>query len=324
MNCIVKIGTLRKNLKQLEYPFALMVKANAYGHGLGFIKKTQDLVFAYGVATEQEGIKLRSLTEKPILITAPDIKMSAMYEMYGLTPMISTPLQLLAINENSKGCVKAHLKVDSGMGRFGCKTLKETKSMIVLADKLNRVKISGICTHFSSLTTAETQMRIFDRHIDLAERFTGRLLRHAAASGTRGVDKYDFRRIGYTAYADVMKVTSEIASVKTLKKGERAGYNGVYQATKKTDIAVVYGGYADGIPRNALGYNVKIRGKNHKIVAVCMDIFIVELSCKCSVGDQVTIVGGQNSIEKLAEISGRIPYEIYVGFGGRCKFIYEE
>lgn len=324
MNCIVKIGTLRKNLKRLEYPFALMVKANAYGHGLELVKKTQDLAYAYGVATEEEGIKLRKITSKPILITAPNIKMSAMYEQFGLTPMVSSPVQLLAINEASNGSVKVHLKIDTGMGRFGCKTLKETKTMITLTQKLPKVTVSGICTHFSSAANAENQSRIFDRHIELAENYTGRLLRHAAASGTQSTDKYDMRRIGYSAYANVMKVVSEIASIKTLRKGERAGYNGVYEATKKTDIAVVYGGYADGIPRNCSGYFVKIRNKKHKIVAVCMDIFIVELSCVCSVGDEVTVVNGLKSLENLAENTGKIPYELYVGFSGRCKFTYEE
>lgn len=324
MDCVVKISVLRKNLLNLKYPYALMVKANAYGHGLSLVKKTEDLVCAYGVATEQEGVKLRSLTNKPILVTAPSVRMSKICVDYALTPMVSNPLQLLALNDSASRLVKVHLKVDSGMGRFGTKTLKETKSMIKLADKLDKIKISGICTHFASTISANSQMEIFDRHIALAESYTGRLLRHAAASGTQGIDKYDLRRIGFSAYSNVLRVKSRVASVKTLKKGETAGYNGVFEAKSRTKIAVVYGGYADGIPRNAIGFSVKIRDKKHKIVAVCMDIFIVELTTTVEIDDEVTIINGLKSIENLSEITQRIPYELYVGFVGRCKFTYEE
>ncbi len=324
MNCRVKLSTLRKNVKKLEYPVALMVKANAYGHGMPLVKAVSDLVTAFGVATECEGVRLREYTDKPILITAPDIRMSALYDRYALTPMVSDVCHLIAINDYSTKSVRVHLKVDSGMGRFGCKTLKDTSKMIMVSKRLSRVEISGICTHFSSAEAKESEVRQFDKHIDFAERHLGRLLRHAAASGTSKGDKYDMRRIGFTAYSDVLTVTTRIALVKTLRAGERAGYNGIYEAKNKTRIAIVYGGYADGIPRNSLGYKVRIRDKYHPIVAVCMDTFIVELNCIAEVGDEVTIIKGLKSVSALAEASGKIPYEIYVGLTGRCKFEYIE
>lgn len=323
MDCIVKIGQLRKNLKKYTTPTALMVKANAYGHGMELIKKTNDLVTAYGVATEEEGLKIRQYTDKPILITAPSPRWASLYSTYGFTPMVSNPLFLVALNDCSKSVVKTHLKVDTGMGRFGVKTLKETRNMIKIAEKLNKVEISGICTHFSSLGKAVEQMEIFDKHIELAESYLGRLLTHAAASGTVSVDKYDLRRVGFSAYANVMTVKSRIMSVKTLKKGEQAGYDGVFEAKAKTKIAVVSGGYADGIPRNSIGFAVKIRNKKHKIVAVCMDIFIVQLSETCELDDEVTIINGMKSLEELSSITGKIPYELYVGFHGRCNLLYE-
>lgn len=323
MDCIVKVGQIRKNLKKFSTPVALMVKANAYGHGMELIKKTEDLVVAFGVATEEEGLKVRHYTDKPILITAPSIKWASLYSIYGLTPMVNNPMFLEALGESSKRTVKAHLKVDTGMGRFGVKTLKETRSMLRVADNLNNVEISGICTHFSCLASVPEQMEIFDKHIDLVQQYSKRLLTHAAASGTVNVDKYDMRRIGYSAYANVMTVKSKVMSVKTLKKGETAGYNGIFKATKKTKVAVIQGGYADGIPRNAIGFAVKIRNKKHKIVAVCMDIFIVELTENCEVDDEVTIISGLKSLEILASIVHSIPYELYVGFVGRCKFTYE-
>lgn len=323
MDCIVKIGQLRKNLKNYNKPVALMVKANAYGHGMELVKKTSDLVEAFGVATEQEGLLLRQFTDKPILITAPSIRAVSLYGTYGFTPMVGDPLFLTALNEYSNGLVKTHLKIDTGMGRFGVKTLRETREMIKLTEKLPRVKISGICTHFASLGKAVEQIEIFDKHVELAESYLGRLLTHAAASGTVSVDKYDLRRIGYSAYANVMTVKSRIMYVKTLKKGEQAGYAGIYEAKAKTKIAVVRGGYADGIPRNAIGFGVKIRSKKHKIIAVCMDVFIVELAETCEVDDEVVIISSLKSLETLANVTGKIPYELYVGFHGRCNFLYE-
>ena len=55
-----------------------------------------------------------------------------------------------------------------------------------------------------------------------------------------------------------------------------------------------------------------------------MDIFIVELTTTVEIDDEVTIINGLKSIENLSEITQRIPYELYVGFVGRCKFTYEE
>lgn len=324
MNCRVKLSTLRKNVKKLEYPIALMVKANAYGHGMPLVRAVADVVTAFGVATELEGVRLREYTDKPILITAPNIKMSALYQKYALTPMVSDVCHLIAINEYSSRTVRVHLKVDSGMGRFGCKTLKETALMLLSSKRLPKVEISGICTHFSSIEAKDSEIRVFDRHIELAEHHLGRLLRHAAASGTSKGDKYDMRRIGFTAYSDVLTVTTTIASIKTLRAGEHAGYNGIYEAKVRTKIAIVYGGYADGIPRSCIGFKVRIREKYHPIVAVCMDTFIVELSCTAEVGDEVTVIKGLKSVLALAEASGRIPYEIYVGLTGRCKFEYIE
>lgn len=324
MNCKVKLSTLRKNVKKLEYPVALMVKANAYGHGMSIVKAVSDIVTAFGVATELEGVRLRKYTDKPILITAPDIKMSALYGQYALTPMVSDVCHLLAINEYATSLVRVHLKVDSGMGRFGCKTLKETALMLMAAKRLSKVEISGICTHFSSIEAKQSEIDVFDRHIEYAERQLGRLLRHAAASGTSKCDKYDMRRIGFTAYSDILNVTTRIALIKTLRAGERAGYNGIYEAKTKTKIDIVYGGYADGIPRSCIGFKVRIRGKYHPIVAVCMDTFIVELSDTAEVGDEVIVIKGLKSVLSLAEASGRIPYEIYVGLTGRCKFEYIE
>lgn len=300
-----------------------MVKANAYGHGLGIIDGVDDLVTAYGVATEDEGVNLRSLTNKPILVTCPDHKKAVLTVKYGLTSLVGNEKQIKALSLASDKPIVAHLKVDSGMSRFGAINVSQTVDNCLYAKRLGNVLIKGIATHFSSASALAKEASRFDKHVQAAESYLGRLLRHASASSTALLTDYDMLRIGYSAYVGAMKVFSNVAEVKTVKKGSSVGYGKKYVADKDVKIAVVYGGYADGVSRKSIGYKVTINGKKHKIIAVCMDVFIVELTCKAKVGDDVTIIGSNADVEKLANITNCIPYEIYVGFAGRCKLEYE-
>ena len=322
MKCVIKLSVIRKNLAAFNKPIAFMVKANAYGHGISIVESVEDRVTAYGVATEEEGAKLRALTKKPILITAPYYKNAALASKYALTCLVGDKKQIKALSDASRFAV-AHLKVDSGMRRFGSTTVNDTVENCLYARSLGNVCIKGIATHFSSPQALAKESSRFDRHVSAAENVCGRLLRHASASSTALMTDYDMLRIGYSAYVGAMKVYSSVAAVKTLKKGDTVGYGEKYVADKPMKISVVYGGYADGIVRGCIGYEVTINGKKHAIVAVCMDVFIVE-GGECKVGDDVIIIGGERDFRKMADLLDTIPYELYVGFTGRCKLTYEK
>ena len=324
MKCLVNREKIKENLLKYDRPVVFMVKANAYGHGLEVVKGLDEVVAAYGVALEEEGAALRRLTDKPVLVTAPNYKNAAMIGKYALTPLVSDKRELESLSRANRGITVVHLKVDSGMGRFGASRVRETVENCKYALSLKNLKVKGIATHFSSPENLYRQVERFSKHIAAAESVCGKLLTHAGSSSTAVATDYDMIRIGYAAYSGALKVKSEVAYVKKLRKGETVGYGEKYVADKNLSVAVVYGGYADGIRTSSVGYKVLVNGKRQRIVAVCMDVFMVELTVKANAGDEVKVINGENDVLELARVCGVIPYEIYVGFVGRSRIEYEK
>lgn len=313
----------------------LMLKADAYGHGIQqLVPLIQNEVDAFGVADTDEGISLLQCgAKKPILITGEYDKPDVIVK-YGFTPFVFRNKHIEELSRFAYKAgkqIKAHLIVDTGMNRFGTYSIANSKTVAYKALFSKSVKLTGIATHYVSgnIDDIKRQNKIFGAHIKSIENICGRLLRHAASTAaaisTKGI--YDMLRVGLGAYGygkglnPVMKVNSSIAAIRWLNTGEKAGYNGIYCAPTSTYIAIVKGGYSDGIKRGYIGHRVRIRNSLHKIVAICMDNFIVELSRPCLVGDLVEIVYSDNAIA-LAEHNNTIVYEILTSFQGRIKRIY--
>jgi alanine racemase len=126
----------------------------------------------------------------------------------------------------------------------------------------------------------------------------------------------------------VLSWYSAVSQVKTVKKGESAGYSRSFLADKDTTIAIVPVGYADGFRRelsNGKGH-VFIHGKACPVVGkVCMDMILVDIgTLAVREGDQVEIIGPNQSLEQLAERMGTIPYEVMTGISRRVHRIYTE
>lgn len=319
--CTINTRELKNNLINLDFPI-FMVKADCYGHGIELIKYAEKYVTAFGVATELEGVKLRRITNKPILVTAPDIAMAHLYDNYALTPLVGS-LELSEKISYYNKRIRLHIKVDCGMGRFGFNSLKDLCGFCKYA-KGKGLSVKGIGSHIPSYDSKEISKKRFGEYIEVAESYFGRLLRHIEASSTSSDKDFDIQRIGLLAYKNVMTLEGRIACIKRIDKGDNVGYNHIYTAKGKEVIAVVYGGYADGIPRSSVGFNVIINGISCPVIAVCMDVFMVRLTCHASVGDKVVIFSTYKGVESLAERSGRIPYEILTGVGRRCKYVYKE
>ncbi len=318
--------------------FLLMVKADAYGHGLKeLVPRIQSEVDAYGVADTNEAEALLDAGAcKPILITGEYDNAYAVVK-YGFTPFVFLKTHIEELSAAAKAAnktINAHIKTDTGMGRFGSHLASYSKAIAIAAFTLGNVRISGIATHYASGSAKDiaVQSAMFRAHIFETEQVAGRLLRHAASTYpsllTGGM--YDMLRIGLGAYGygagltPVMSVSSKILAVKHLREGESAGYGGIFYAERDTFVAIIGGGYADGISRAYRGANVRIRNRLHKIAAVCMDNFIVELSFPCKVGDIAEILFPAQGAVALAKWAKMLPYEVLTAFRGRIKRIYDK
>ena len=132
--------------------------------------------------------------------------------------------------------------------------------------------------------------------------------------------------VGLQNARKAMSVTSSIAVIRKVQKGGYVGYSCQYRAERDITVAVVYGGYADGILRAFTGGYVSIRGKRAEIIgSIAMDVFFVDVTDieGASVGDSVAIIGDNVSVESAAENAGTIPYEIMTSFHGRIVREYE-
>lgn len=321
LTCTINTFILEKNLHELDFPI-FMVKADCYGHGMGLIPYAEKYVTAFGTATEVEAIEIRRKTKKPILVTSPNAYNASLYARYALTPLVGSVELARKIVFFDK-TTRMHIKVDCGMGRFGFNNLEETEDFCTFA-KGAGLSVKGIGSHIPSYECKDACKRRFEGFIKVVEGRFGRLLRHIEASSTSNDKDFDVQRIGLKAYRNVMTLESHVAYVKKINRGDTVGYDNIFVAMCDELIAVVYGGYADGIPRSAIGYEVSINGFRSPIIAVCMDVFIVRLTEKCNVGDRVEIISSFSDIENLSGIANRIPYEIFTGIGRRCGFVYKE
>lgn len=300
----IDLAAIDHAISQFALPTLLMVKADAYGLGVQKVVSATPHAVGYGVATVEEGVLVRSISDKPVLVTTPTV--DAACRRYGLTPLVGSFDQVEALPQGTI----VHLKINTGMNRFGVRP-DQAKALALVCVRKGLV-VKGIATHYLSPERAIEQNKSFILAVRQAEEVTGRLLRHAQASSTVLHGWYDMLRVGMAAYHGAVTVKSTILAVQTVRMGETVGYDGVYTMPRDGEVAVVAGGYADGFAKGLVGGMMWANGHLHKIVAVCMDVVMLHLSCPCKVGDEVVLADHEYS-----------DYELFCGLGGRTRYVYQ-
>lgn len=340
-----------------------VVKANCYGHGIENIIPCLEEdcgINWFAVSNLIEAIELRELGVcGEILILGYTPPKNAPYLIeYDIIQAI-TDLNYAA--ELSKECpcgekVRAHLAVDTGMTRIGIRG-----SLSDLADEAQRIfrqpslSVEGIFTHLSvadsdSESDCEYTKAQIEKLCSLKKELNRRLIivqkmhfLNSAGAAYYPDSRSDLARFGIMLYGlspnaelplpvslePVMELKSIVSQVKTVEAGVDVSYGRTYTTSKKTRIAVVTIGYADGYPRMLSGKGeVLVRGKRAPIVGrVCMDqlmINVSEIEDVCE-GDVVTLFGrdGEEVIkaDDLAAMIGTIGYEIVCGISPRVPRI---
>lgn len=295
-----------------------MVKADAYNHGLKAVSEiSSSIVDRYGVATIDEAIALRKIQHhKPISIYSYEVKDFPTIIEYGLTPIIYNKPSLDALLKY--GYQDFDVKIDSGMHRFG---FWYENDIAICFKRLKKYGFSprALITHFASRDSIKEQVDVFNNKTSLffAEFPTAKRIL-SASSGIREGLFYDGVRVGFMAYDKALKVYSSIIDIRKLKAGDKAGYDGDYVASKDTRIAIINGGYYDGIRRAFNGAEVLINGRiAHIIGKVSMDTTMIDIEdIPARIGDRVLLLcdktidsyclhGNTNEYEILTSIKGR-------------------
>ena len=317
----IDLAALRRNAATLLRALGgaqlwAVVKADGYGHGAADVAGAAlgAGASALCVATVPEGLGLRR--EFP---TARIVVMGTAGNRE-VGQARDAGLELVIASGEVPAGVRVHLKLDTGMGRWGLAELPTPPTEVV-----------GLMSH---LATADTDSAYAEWQIERFRNATApysHLTRHIAASAGAlryPASRFDAARCGIALYGlspfgtdpaedglePVLSWTSHIAQARLLRAGESTGYGRRFVAERDTWIGIVPVGYADGFRRDMTGTEVRVGGMPCRVVGtVSMDALAVELPHDLPVATPVVIVGHGVLAEAHARVADTITYELVCG-----------
>ncbi len=359
----VDLARLRRNFQAIrrrvgEAKIMVILKANAYGHGLLEVAPhVVDWGAEYiGVAVLEEALLLRQAgIRTPILVLGgvwgnqiPN------FIEHDITITASSVEKLEHIEQAAEALGKrahVHLKIDTGMERIGVHYYS-AETLLEASLRCRHVVVEGIYSHFANadaadLTSAHLQLERFQEVLRFYERRSLPFpLRHMANSGAilqLPEATFDMVRPGILFYgvypSDEVQRTvqvepaltwrSRVVYFKVVKPGHPVSYGWTWQSDRLTRVVTVPVGYGDGYFRSMSNKaHVLIRGRRYPQVGrICMDQMVINIGWESAFnGDVVTLVGQDGderiTVEDLAAWAGTIPYEILTNINTRVPRLY--
>jgi len=323
-----------------------VVKANGYGHGAQRVARAALNGGAWGlaVATLEEADELTGLVKPDRILVMGGLspKQAGAAAAGGFSIGVSSLDLARALGDRDE-VVPVHLKIDTGMGRFGCRPDEAAAIAKFIVDAPS-LRLAGTWTHFASADSDESMTRRqFDRFTAALETFEVEPgLRHACNSA--GAHRFpafalDGVRTGIALYGcewpgtkPALALRSVVTHLKTVGPGDTVGYGATWRATSRTPVATIAIGYADGVHRARSNRgHVLIRGHRAPVIGVVsMDAITVDASNvpALQVGDVATVIGQDDAdhikAEQVAEWSGSISWEVLTSIGPRVERRYSE
>ncbi len=356
----VDLDALDANLRRIraEAPgmqVLAVVKADAYGHGAVGVSRALEAagVDWLGVALLEEGAEMRRAgIGLPILVlgTARPAKI-ALYRRYRLTPTLSSLAELALWRDWSAGLSEpqpVHLKVDTGMGRLGV-AMDEVAEALALLRAAPRLQLAGLLSHFGDaddLASPRNELqeaRFAGVLAELTPAERERVTVHMANSAAalhRPQSRFHLGRLGIALYGldpvrrvagltPVMSVVARIVQVREVPAGAPLSYGGRTVTGRRSRIAVVPVGYADGYAWRLTGRaEALVRGRRVPVAgSVTMDMTLLDVTdAGGDPGEEVVLLGRQGDQEitawELAERAGTISWEILCHLGLRLPRRY--
>ncbi|MBQ8403246.1 MAG: alanine racemase [Clostridia bacterium] len=363
----IDLGAIAHNIKLIkekigESKLMMIVKADAYGHGALAVAKAFEKEADYlAVAEMGEAMELRAGgVHTPILIlgyTSPSL-----YELALEHDITLTLFTLEGAKALSDLCVRigktarVHFAVDTGMGRIGWQVCERSADEAAEAFRLPGICAEGIFSHFATAdcedaSFAEEQRAQFELFLKMLKT-RGVCIPIKHMNNSAGIvkfrEQYDMVRAGILLYGlypsenvkgaagegfalrPAMELITHIAHIKELEAGKPISYGSTYVTERKTRVATLPVGYADGYPRSLSGRGeVLVRGVRCPILGrVCMDQMMIDVSAvpEAKVEEKAVLVGRDGaefiSAEEVAALAGTINYELICGVAKRVPRIY--
>ena len=368
----ISLPALRRNaerVRQLAGSRRVMavVKADAYGHGAPQVAKclSESSVDWFGVATVEEAVELREAGVKQPILLLGGLYMSDPADLieYNLTPSISSTARLDTYAECARRFdrpIEFHLKIDTGLGRLGLPPSR-LESFLVRYRQLEGLQLKGFFTHLASaedLVASQTDEQVERFRTALTELpwygiqpewihisnsaallarqdfpenlvrpgalFYGYSLPLVGTPGRRAHRKPEFE--------PVLTFKSRVVFLKDVPSNTPLGYGAGFYTRRRSRIATVPVGYADGLSRGLSNRGRAIVNDEYaRIVGqISMDLTLLDVTDipGVEVGDEVVLIGRSEHCRitayEIAADLGTVPYEVLCSIGKRVPRIYVE
>ena len=338
-----------------------VVKADAYGHGAVPVARTVLRAGAswLGVALVEEALELRDAgISAPVLVLSephPAAADACAERAIAVTVCTLTGVQAFGAAGRRAGAkVAAHLKVDTGMHRQGCAPA-ELPDLVAAALAEPGLAVEGLWSHFAvadepaKAATTDAQLASYRRALDEAAtaglRPRWRHLANSAGATLRDDARFDLVRAGIELYGlapapdlaeqvaarlrPALALRAAITALRTVEAGERVSYGHRWAAPRRTRIATLPVGYADGVRRGLSGrIRVRLCGRDvPQVGTVTMDQLMLDVGeLDVEVGEVATLLGdparGEPGVGEWARVLGTIDYEITCGLSLRLPRVH--
>jgi alanine racemase len=357
----INLHALRHNINvyhrylQPGVKLLVMVKASAYGSGALEVARLLEFqqIDYLSVAYIDEGIELRKAgIQLPILVLNPDeaeldalVRFHLEPELYSLE-QIETLIRYLP--EDARP-FPVHIKLETGMNRLGFTEEELPRLCHLLQTYQTQLKVASAFSHLAASESAGEDAfslqqieRFTSMYEQIADKLGYRPWRHLLNSA--GILRFpehqmDMVRLGIGVYGidstnliqkelePVLVLKAAISKIKELPAGSTVGYGRKGRLEKKSRIATLSVGYADGLLRLAGNqrYEVSIRGQRAPLIGnICMDMCMADVSHlpEASAGDEVIVFGQTPSVQELATALQTIPYEVFTNISHRVRRVY--
>jgi len=344
IRAVIDTAALRANLETVRArapgsKVMAVVKANAYGHGLIMTAVGLPQADAFAVARLEEGIMLREagITRSIILLegvfSAEQLIEAAVHRF---EVVVHDPLQVKLLEEfRGSFRLTVWLKIDTGINRLGFRPEEFPAALARLRALTTPLREIRVLTHL-----ARADDRDASATLEQVRRFrtvTGTLGLATSIGNSAGIFGWadaagDWVRPGLALYgvspfADVrgdelglrpvMTLESSIIGLRWVPRGESVGYGGTWTASRDSRIAIVAGGYGDGLLRSLKGGTpIMIEGRRAPLVGrVSMDMIAVDVTDlpEPHIGTRCLLWGPGLPVEEIAAQAGTVSYEMLCG-----------
>lgn len=340
-----------------------VIKGDAHGQGAPRIGSVLEAngCNAFGVACLSEALDLRQAVRGPILILSytPEARTSLLVK-HKLMQTVTDLDYARALNAAAERCnavVDVHIKLDTGMSRYGIMAQGETCYSEAIAEvcqvfEMKSLRVRGIFTHFSMADAPEGnaytawQLRSYNAVINgvRSSGIRAPFLCHTSNSAAilyHPEARFDMVRAGAMLFGvnpqgvpmqpklleQTMCLKARVGQVRSLPAGARVSYGGLYTADRPIEIAVVSVGFGDGYNRNWTGKGLYavINGKRcPQIGRICMDTTVFDVTgVTVQRGDIAILYGrGGPSMDEIAAQCGTNNMEPVILCTKRVKRLY--